>query len=838
MATEIRWKSIFLALLYALSFIPTNASAQVSDYDVCNNSYTPLRTKSTTVYFNTLECDYTAVGDYEKWEDYTVERISSSDYFHYYIYINDDNIGSYLWLKLSEYSDDLDGVGFDVDLELYGPDGGLIEGSYGGEDVAEYMSATLVETGYYKIKVIRFDGAGDFKLERELTENRGPTGSLNMGAPAESLFMHEQIYFDACESYDVGGGAVYFDWFIDETLQSSSLCDLTVFIHDKEFHKICVTVSDYYDKGFTNCETIKATDPFSSTTEAWESSKIIDFDSRNSISIWDKSDVYKAPGLDFWFKLGIRNDYKVATDGSWEIKTDTRWGDDEISTTFSIQNVDTTHQIFLRPSLTFEYYSKNMNEWQTLDIPMMSSVQVYSGQPSIDVFGVDLYYWNDFVSISDNALYFEDYPYSNSFVLGDFLTLSEVDLYPLVRELLDYGTQGVSGASEFLDFMEDWSEIRIPLSYDLEIGIAGIEYTGLMLNPIEHNKVVKIEEKTNKGWGEYVESDGIHIGNQIEIYELGLTDISLNSDLAEIGDLMPSIVVISSVEDSGTDQVDYQIMQYSDIIIYNYQTPSINIGIESSFGNNYWTIAEFAESESLVLSRTVSDTNMLLSAIRDSDGDGVKNSNDDCAKTPREIGVLNDGCPDSLLDRVLTRQGNMVPIYGISGGVFLVLFIMVIMTFRSGKKGMQRSSSNLNLGFEQTYSPDSNPVPAYYPPPPIYNSQNENYLHNQDPIESIPDKFDSYLTIDKPTEFSDDGFWMLTETNGWQPTEKQSDALAKGATSHDHISESEMLTTNVNPVPSFDQMGEVGSDGYEWLEYNETWWWRNSPTNHWAIYNE
>jgi len=815
-----RYLAFIMTAIFTLSSLPIDASAQVSDYNVCNFTQAPLRTTDSDKYYDNLECEYTATGDYERWEDYRIAYISSSDYYEYYVYISADKVGSHLWLKLAEYDDDYDGVAFDVDLELYGPDGNFIDGSYEGENIAEYVSTTVTETGYYKVRVDRYSGSGDFKLERVLTENKGPTGNLFMYAPNDSLFMHEQISFDACDSYDVGGGNVYFEWFIDNSLQPTNSCELTTFIHDSQPHQICVNVEDYYEKEFRDCKTVTVIDPFSGESDVWHKTNFIDFDSENGISFWDKSEVYKAPGLDFWFQLGIRNDYKVETIGSWDIDTEHSWNDNTIHTTFSIENVDTKHNIYLRPSLTFEYYSSDMNAWQHVDIPLVSSEQVYSGQPSIELSGMELYYWNDFVNIADNAWLYEDFYDSNSFILADYVTLSEVDLYPLVRELLNYGTTGITGASSFLDFMEDWSEIQIPLSYDLSIGIAGVEYTGLLLEPIG-GKVSTIEQMTSSGWSDYVEPEGTHIGDQIEIYEFGLTKISENSDLAEIGEVMSRKVIFSSFDES-TDQVEFRIMQYSDIQIYNYQVPTINIGVESTFGNEYWTIAEFGESEAYTISRTASDTNMLMRVIRDSDGDGVKDLSDSCSDTPSDIVVLDDGCPESLIDRVLTGQGDMVPIYGISGGTLLTLIFLLVIVSRSGKKSKRNNKSGLthNFGFEGTYESDFKSPPTYSAPPPMYHpvaaqfpdaieSTSESTLHeNNQHVES------RHLNED-------------AKSNGADQIYQNPPQIATRSLHGDRIK-----------PPSFELKGEVDSDGYEWLESNGVWWWRNSPTNHWAIYKE
>ncbi len=828
-----RHMALVLVLLYSLSSLPINASAQVSDYNVCNFSQAPLRTTSSTEYYgDTLECDYTAIGDYERWEDYRIDYISSSDYYQYYIYISADKIGSFLWLKLSEYNDDWDGVTFDVDLELYGPDGYIIDGSYAEENIAEYVSTTVTEIGYYKVRVDRFSGSGYFKLERVLTENKGPTGNLFVYAPKDSLFMHEQISFDACDSYDVGGSSVYFDWFTDGSLQSTTSCELNIYIHDSQPHEICVKVRDYYYKEFTQCKTITARDPFSGTPSDWDKTNLIDFDSNNVISMWDKSGIYKAPGLDFWFKLGIRNDYKVTTMGSWEIETDTTWNDETISTTFSIENVDTTHAIYLRPTLTFEYYSTNLNGWQTLDIPMMSSEPVYSGQPSIEFSNVELYYWNDFVRISDNAIYFEDYYDSNSFLLVDAVTLSEIDLYPLVRELLDYGTQGVSGASTFLDFMEEWTQISIPLSYDLVIGLAGVEYTGLLLNPVG-GEVVNIELMTNSGWEDYVEEEGTHLGNQIEIYELILATIPSDSDLADLGDIVPSKVTISTIDDHGSDQVEYRIMQYSDIMIYNYQTPSLNVGIESSFGDTYWTIVEFAESESMTISRTTSDANLLLRAIRDSDDDGVKNVDDDCPLTPTGEAVDGDGCSQSQLDDdgdgvmndaddcPLTTTGEAVDDDGCAPS-----------QLDDDYDGVMNDADNCPL----------TPIRVVVDTDGCPEKLIDRVLTGQGDMVPI-------YGISGGALFVLIALFAIMFRSGKKSKRKNTSEMNDDF----GFEEPYMSDFNSPPVfspspyspmyypvepPFFELKGDVDSDGWEWLEYNGVWWWRNSPSNHWEIYKE
>lgn len=847
MGKRLKINCIFLISLYLVSFIPANVSAQTSTYNVCNYSYAPLLTTSSNEYFNTLDCDYNSVGDYEVWDDYKIAYISSSSHYEYYIYISSDKVGSYLNLKLSEYSDDLDFTAFDIDLELYSPSGYFLEGSYADQNIDEYIYETLTETGYYKVRVERYSGAGEFMLERTLTENKGPTGNMEVGAPVDSLFMHEKIFLDACDSYDVGGGSVYFDWTIDGTSQTTTDCEMTVILHDTQTHEICVTVSDYYEKGFTDCESLSARDPFSGISDDWNEHIQISSDSNNIISMWDKSGTYKAPYLDFWFKLGIRNDYKVITQGTWDLDTEVTWNDNTISTTFSVNNVDTKHEVFLRPTFTFEYYSSNSG-WQTLDIPLVTSEAVYYGQPSIEVYGLKLYYWNDFVRISDNSIDFEDNFYSNSFMLGDYITLSEVDLYPLVRQMLDYGTQGVTGASQFLDFMEDWSQIRIPLSYDLQIGFTGFEYTGLIVKPI-NTEISSIEEHHSSGWDNFIEPDATHVGyNNLETYEFGLTKIPEDSTLSHIGDYIPSEVKITSF-DNGRDQVDYNIMQYSDIIINNYQQPSINIGVESSWGDEYWTIAEFTETESSIISRTSTDTNLMLSAIRDSDDDGVKNIDDTCEDTPDNIGVLSDGCPESLLDRVLTGQGDMVPIYGISGGVIFALIALFVVTLkRASKRGRRNISINSNYNYvdnSDSFVPRLPPIDqpnygnefdanSFYSPPREHHRQDNFLQHdasfgsfNQGFEQNVQNEIQTYHSLEQDQINSHD-FGMFN-----QPQESSQFEISDEVRINDDVNAKSTIAT-----PPYELKGEVDSEGYEWLDYSGAWWWRNSPLNHWAIFKD
>jgi hypothetical protein len=164
----------------------------------------------------------------------------------------------------------------------------------------------------------------------------------------------------------------------------------------------------------------------------------------------------------------------------------------------------------------------------------------------------------------------------------------------------------------------------------------------------------------------------------------------------------------------------------------------------------------------------------------------------------------------------------MVPIYGISGGTLFVLILLLVIIFRSGKKSKRNNMSDLthDFGFEDSYESDFNSPPAYSPPPPMYH-----------PVEAqFPRAIESTLesTLYENNEYIEsrhlnDG---ANPNSAGQISQNQS-PIAPESHQEDRIK-----------PPSFELQGEVDSDGYEWLEYNGVWWWRNSPSNHWAIYKE
>ena len=825
-----RFSIVSVIAIFSLSLIPIDLAVQAVSYDECDFSYAPLRTTSSSNYYNNLECDYTSEGDYEVWEDYRETRISSSSHFDYYIYISSERVGSRIFLKLSETADDWDGVAFDVDLELLSPSGSVIEGSYEGENIVEYIYHTFTYSGYYKVRVERYSGAGDFLLERTLTENKGPAGELTLGAPANELLMHEKIYLDACDTYDVGGGSVYFKWSLDnDILDDFTSCDMTLYLHDTEPHDICLEVEDYYGKGFEECQRIQATDPFSMTEGVWDERLSINADSNDMISYWDKSNIYKAPGIDFYFKLGVRNEFNINTDGSWDVVTTTSFDSESISTVFSLENIETNHNINFKPTLTFEYYSTNIGYWQTLDVPIVSLEQVYYGQPSIDFFGQTIYYWDDYIDLTEVAYFSEDYSSSNSFILSDIVTLTEVDLYPLVRELLDYGTSNVRGASEFFDFMEEWSQISIPLSYDLTVGFAGIEYTGLLIKPNDGNIKLVSEYYANDN-RPYEEVAGYHQGNQLEVYEIGLAEFSLSSDYSEFGDFIPYQAVIIS-DDLMNDEVSYDIVQYSDIMIYSLVEPSINIGVESTFGNKYWTIYEFEENENFMIERTSVTGKLLHVAIRDSDDDGVKNSQDECMDTPENIEVLSDGCPKSLIDRALTGQGDLVPVYGIAGGTLFAVLLFLVLVIRSGSRKKKSNRRDFISNNQYGFIPNQMDGQNYE----LKNSYNS-FASNPDISQNL---YPAYIPEYPPVEPLYQSKEQVKELNNYP---ENLDSLVKNA-ELDNYSESTSDMNNptfqTSPqTPPSGMTGEIDSNGYEWVNYSDLWWWRMGPNHQWSIYEE
>ena len=808
---------LFVMGVLFFSLVPLQASGQVSDYNVCDFNYAPLRTTDSSEYYDTLDCEYTAIGDYEVWDDYRIKYISSSSHYQYYVYVDSDMEHGTLELRLEEYSDDWDNEEFDVDLAVLDPSNIEIARSENGPDMVDSLSITLEETGFYKIHVERYSGGGEFQLTRKITENKGPTGSLVMFAPNENLYLHELLTFDACDSYDVGGGSVYYSWEIDGESLRHSDCELPIALHDTGSHEICVSVADYYGKGFEDCEYVSASDPFGGVAFDWEESEYIQFSEDNVITLWDRSGLYKAPGIDFWFRLGMKNEYKIETEGSWDISTKSNWVGDNVTTSFSIQDISTTHDVFLRPSMTFEYYSSDTG-WQTLDIPLASSEPVYPGQPSFSFQGMVVYYWDGFVEISDSSD-MEDYSDSNAFVLGTSVTLSEVDLYPLVRQMLESLTTGVTGASTFLDLLEDWSGVSIPLSYEMAIGLAGIEYSGLLIKPIIEGDTINVEQFHGTYFEDYEDSEQLHIGQDLEVYEVALARISDNSDMSDLSEYFPSSIMIETHDSDFNDVVEFRVAHYSDLLIYNYQDPYISIGVSSNFGSQFWTLWEFDEAESYIHSRTVSDSNNLYRTSHDTDGDGVIEVNDECYETPEGIDVLDDGCPKKLIDRLMTGQGDMTPVYGAGGGILLVLFLALFMMVTASRRSKSKSKSSVGL-FDGGYSE------------PFYGFDSPALLPGLAPAQ---------ISADLPFHASQAPSGPMTPAP--QPLAHDNYAMSYSEPISPMAYEPEPIQPEPQPVdqsvhPHIDMKGVVDSTGTEWLDYNDRWWWRTSPANYWAQYDD
>mgnify|MGYP006919342824 CR=1 FL=1 len=149
------------------------------------------------------------------------------------------------------------------------------------------------------------------------------------------------------------------------------------------------------------CKTFATYPKFQSLPE-WTKYEVNSGEFREEFEFSSMSPVMKAPGLDFWFKIGTTNEYIIMQDYDVDLYY-SRIGDypaQSISLELWTLNNPNPPEISLKPSIVLEYSTDN-EIWYDLLIPMISSEPVYAEQNHVSFMGKEVYYWDKFILLNE-----------------------------------------------------------------------------------------------------------------------------------------------------------------------------------------------------------------------------------------------------------------------------------------------------------------------------------------------------------------------------------------------------------------------------------------------------
>ena len=137
---------------------------------------------------------------------------------------------------------------------------------------------------------------------------------------------------------------------------------------------------------------------------------------------------------DFWVVLDMNYNIRTTTNGEVtyynniiELKENEEWRLD-----LEIGNINADYRLEFKPEIVLWFYFVEDGEWRDLRLPVPSiePIEAYTNQPSFEFLGQEIYYWEDYVDIP--VEYTKD---GMTFLLDERVVISQIDLYPFVKEL-------------------------------------------------------------------------------------------------------------------------------------------------------------------------------------------------------------------------------------------------------------------------------------------------------------------------------------------------------------------------------------------------------------------
>lgn len=251
--------------------------------------------------------------------------------------------------------------------------------------------------------------------------------------------------------------------------------------------------------------------------------------------------------------------------------------------------------------------------------------------------------------------------------------------------------QGVTGVELFLEILDEYSDISIPLSYDLYFGVEGFDGVLVTIDPVVEDVFWEVDVSCKYHTGipnediyqPYKDSMAVQYPFEYETYEVIFTRYDPGYDLVSA----PSCRFTQSAP-SDFDEATYLISAQYVAYWYYLQQPLINIAFESNLGDGEWTIYEFEGDDGLILVSENLIRNREWIYLEDADGDGVKNSIDECHYW-KNVAVGENGCPTDLIGMMEYQSQELNDTVKFTSiGIFCSIFLLLaLIKIRKRKQG-------------------------------------------------------------------------------------------------------------------------------------------------------
>jgi len=490
---------------------------------------------------------------------------------------------------------------------------------------------------------------------------------------SSDILPFESVYFSFCE-YD--GYSINPDWWVNGEIVGEDTCEIMIKFNE-------------WGSDYTICARYLEIEPcrsFSTPNEpevsrlaeyAWGSSTIASDVIVTEFSSETLTEGMKAPGIDFYFKLGTKNDYRVEIDYSMQL--------DFGSSSVTLSKGSSSRNVFLKPSLVVQYSTDN-SAWNELSIPMPTIEPVYDGQNHIMFGDMKVYYWDEFILLDEtNAIEYNDE--GNSFQQEFIATLSEIDLYPYLQEIVQSSMKGVVGVDLFFEVIDEYGEVSMPLIYEIYFGMEGLGAYLVTLEPINQGFDWDLEvtcdyytedpndrDDLTEYSSPYMDSGAKHYPAPLDSFEFVFTFSDIGYGSAKRCNLIQSPL--------GHDEIRYHVSASYQSIFYHLQDSAIAVQFNSNFGDAEWELYGFEKIDGLTQISNVIVTNREYYRFSDEDGDGTRDSIDECKNTypggkDGYGSIGSDGCPTSFLE-TMSYNHNIIFLRVYEAEIAIVPVILII----------------------------------------------------------------------------------------------------------------------------------------------------------------
>ena len=369
----------------------------------------------------------------------------------------------------------------EVDVDLYMYDlteqwGASAEDVSTTSEVLESMfDLNAHSTTQYIFDATVYSGSGDVDFYLSIEQNQAPL--IQTKVTPEVFYPGEEILIDACATFDMKDEQLSFAW------TGAGQADGCFFETPPVYQETEIILQVTDESGMTTIETITLTPQTLPTCTSEESAEDFDlfdleFDQIIDVEPNSKFNYIDIPFTDSDLILGFGIGYEFNTYIEGELFIDSsitnKTSDYDKIVTHKATNSDLNYQIAFRPYIELDIISvDDVSEgWITVQIPLPSSEQVYTDQPSITLAGMEIFYWEDFVILGEGSQQND-----LEILISEQVVLSEIDLYPFVQNLIQLTP--LSGGSKFLDLFVD---ISLPLAFEAEMDVEAFTAISMLHN--------------------------------------------------------------------------------------------------------------------------------------------------------------------------------------------------------------------------------------------------------------------------------------------------------------------------------------------------------------------